>query len=81
MKSGDIYRLTEPIKTHCYCGYVLQPNEYVEVVKVTSPNRVQVIHNMEMIEGSVSVGGSVHKIRASSLRSRSVLVEASKGDT
>ena len=79
MRPGDIYRLTEPIKTHCLCGDILQPNEYVEVVKQTSPNRVQVIHGMEMTAGSVR--GSLHKIRVSSFRSRSVLVEASKGDT
>ena len=74
IEAGKVYRLSESIRTHCDCGGVLQPGDYVEVCKQTSPNRVQVIHGTSLVDPILTpdcgfrVQGSVHKIRTSSLR-------------
>ena len=63
-----IYRLSKPIGTRCGCGAVLQPGEFVKVLKETSPNRVLVLHQIAPLEAGEITHGNGHKVRKSSLR-------------
>lgn len=60
---GRIYRVVEPIRTHCPCGTIIQPGWYLRVLSQTSPNRVWVAYGDT--PGTIA---ACHKVRRSSVR-------------
>lgn len=72
LEIGVLYQLRDAVETRCYCAKVLQPGTYVTVLRFTSPNRVQILHGMQLRSVPNEFGliddASAHKIRASSLR-------------
>lgn len=59
LEVGKTYRMTAAlnVKRWCVCETTLEVGDDVEILKQTSPNRVEVL-----------VGGGIHKARRSTLR-------------